>query len=137
MNAPVRRPTNDTTELAKERNREAAERTISSWIVSSLLLIGLGISIEEIYTAMNQVFPQNNLATNLQLTNLMSLGAIACGIILLIPITITHRMEIKALEEEHYLTRPVSFLNLLLIVGSVMLFGLITLVAVVLILSRK
>ena len=137
MNTPSRRPTNDTTELAKERNREAAERTLTSWIENSLLLMGFGISIEEIYSAMNQSFPQNSSEINLQFTDIISLGAIAFGIALLIPVSINHRMEIKSLEQEDYLARPARFFNLLIVVGSVILFGLVALAAVILVISQK
>lgn len=33
------KPTGDTNELAKERNRVAAERTLTSWIQNCLILI--------------------------------------------------------------------------------------------------
>jgi putative membrane protein len=38
-------PTNITNELAKERNRAAAERTLMAWIRTALSLIGFGFGI--------------------------------------------------------------------------------------------
>jgi len=137
MNSPPSRPTNDTTELAKDRNRQAAERTITSWIGTSLLLIGFGISVKSIYSAVNRSLPQNSLEVNSQLATMISLAAIAFGISILIPVAITHRLEIKSLEREDYLTRPVHHLNQLLVVGSVILFGLVALAAVVLVISQS
>jgi putative membrane protein len=135
MHTPSTRPTNDTTQLAKERNRQAAERTLTCWIGNSLLLMGFGISTQEIYSAMNQSFPQNSSEINFQFTDMISLGAIAFGIALLIPIAITHRLEIKSLEQDDYLVSHPRLFNLLIVVGSVILFGLVALAAVVLVSS--
>jgi len=135
MHTPSTRPTNDTTQLAKERNRQAAERTLTCWIGNSLLLMGFGISTQEIYSAMNQSFPQNSSEINSQFTDMISLGAIAFGIALLIPIAITHRLEIKSLEQDDYLVSHPRLFNLLIVVGSVILFGLVALAAVVLVSS--
>jgi len=38
-----RKTTNTNTELAKERNREAAERTLMAWIRTSISMIGFGL----------------------------------------------------------------------------------------------
>jgi putative membrane protein len=37
-----------TNELAKERNRAAAERTMNSWIGNCLGLIGVGVAFDQI-----------------------------------------------------------------------------------------
>jgi len=137
VNPPASRPTNDVTELAKDRNRQAAERTITSWIEISLLLMGFGISIEAVDSAVNRSFPNNSLEINSQLAIMISLVAIAFGISILIPVVITHQLEIKSLEREDYLTRPIHHLNQLLVVGSVILFGLVALAAVVLVISQS
>jgi putative membrane protein len=41
--------TNLTNELAKERNREAADRTLMAWIRTSISLIGFGFAIAKSY----------------------------------------------------------------------------------------
>lgn len=41
-------PTSLTNELARERNREAADRTLLAWIRTSLAMISLGFGIERI-----------------------------------------------------------------------------------------
>ena len=129
MHSPSPKPTNDVTELAKERNRQAVERTIASWINSALLLMGLGISIYEIASEFQQVSP-NSLASNVRVSMLLSLGAIAFGIALLIPIAISHRADIKALERGDYLAKPPHFLDLAMVIGTVIVFGLIAIVDV-------
>ncbi|MFM7169470.1 MAG: YidH family protein, partial [Cyanobium sp.] len=42
---------NVTNELAKERNREAAERTLMAWIRTSLSLISFGFGVDKIIGA--------------------------------------------------------------------------------------
>jgi len=102
-----------------------------------LLLMGFGISIEVVDSAVNRSFPNNSLEINSQLAIMISLVAIAFGISILIPVVITHQLEIKSLEREDYLTRPIHHLNQLLVVGSVILFGLVALAAVVLVISQS
>ena len=45
---PAEPPTSLTNELARERNREAADRTLLAWIRTSLAMISLGFGIERI-----------------------------------------------------------------------------------------
>ncbi len=133
---PSSRPTNDVTELAKERNRQAAERTLASWINVSLLLIGFGVVIEEIPAPLQQFLPQPNISINLQLSYLIGLGTIAYGVVLLIPAAIVHRQAISLLEREDYLVTPVRF-NLAIVISLVILFGLVALVNVLLAISQQ
>src|ERR1700761_3283910 len=42
-------PVNVANELAKERNREAADRTLMAWIRTALSLIGFGFGIGKLY----------------------------------------------------------------------------------------
>jgi len=130
------RSTNDVTELAKERNRQAAERTMTGWINISLLLIGFGVTLEEIPAALSRSLPQNHPFLNLKLTYLLGLGTIAFGVLLLIPVAIAHHRSIKALDQSAYLIKPARF-NLLVVVSMVVLSGLVALVNVILIISQQ
>jgi len=47
-------------ELAKERNRAAAERTINAWIGNSLSFIGIGVAIDQISHSLQQRFPEGD-----------------------------------------------------------------------------
>ena len=49
-------PYNMTNELAKERNRAAAERTLMAWIRTSLSLISFGFGIDRIVAAIHGAF---------------------------------------------------------------------------------
>jgi putative membrane protein len=46
--------TNVTTELAKERNRAAADRTLMAWIRTALSLIGFGFGIGKLHAYLEQ-----------------------------------------------------------------------------------
>ncbi|MEM8779238.1 MAG: DUF202 domain-containing protein [Cyanobacteria bacterium P01_G01_bin.49] len=123
-------PTNDTTELAKERNRAAAERTLTSWIQNCLTIIGFGIAFDRILTAVNQRFPQNSSSMNQQLTHAIGLGAIALGILLLLSVITVYLVEIRTLDREDHLIGPLSVFNEGILVGAIIIFGAIALFAI-------
>lgn len=131
MAFPCDRPTNDVTELAKERNRQAIERTLLSWINSALLLLGLGISLGAVTADLQPLLPLTP-GLGLQLTLGISLGAIGFGIALLVPIAVVYRWELITLDQSNYLAQPPRRLNLFIVVAAVVAFGLLALVDVLL-----
>lgn len=52
-------PYNLNNELAKERNRTPAERTLMAWIRTCLSLISFGFGIDRILVAIHQAFDTN------------------------------------------------------------------------------
>ncbi|HHP7229527.1 MAG TPA: YidH family protein [Xenococcaceae cyanobacterium] len=130
MSFNPRRPTNETTELARERNREAAERTLTSWIQNCLGLIGFGTGFESIFAALHQAFPNRNPALSLRMTHIIGLTAIGLGILLLVLMVIAYLAAIRTLEQEDYFSRPLNFSLLGILVGTIISYGLIALVAV-------
>lgn len=124
-------PTGATNELAKERNRAAAERTLTSWIQNCLSLIGFGIAFDRIFNAISQSFPNNNLIFNTSLTTLIGLSAIAAGILLLILAIVSYLAQIQSLGQTNFPYRsPQSRFLSTVISISIILFGVITIVAV-------
>ncbi|ELR99361.1 YidH family protein [Gloeocapsa sp. PCC 73106] len=124
------KPTGDTNELAKERNRVAAERTLTSWIQNCLVLITFGIGFEQIFYAFSQSSLNKYLLINLQLSRLIGLGTIGLGIFLLGLAVIQFLMQVNSLEQTDYLYKPLRFIDHTIIVGSVILFGIVAFFAV-------
>ncbi|AFZ45015.1 protein of unknown function DUF202 [Halothece sp. PCC 7418] len=115
------KPSGTTNELAKERNRAAAERTINSWIGHSLALIGFGIAFEQITQSLRERFPEANPLITENVAHAIGLTFIGLDIILLIIALVQHRLEIKTIERADYVFLSISNLNWIVIVGIVLL----------------
>lgn len=85
---------NPATELAKERNRAAEERTLMAWIRTSLALIGFGFGIERIVAAIYQAL--GDVVNPLRLSRILGLSFVALG---------TFAMLFAALDHQHQLKR--------------------------------
>jgi len=132
MNNPQRvRSYNANNELAKERNRAAAERTLTAWIQGCLLLIGFGVAFDRIFGAVQRTFPDLNSSLNNNVATAIGLGAIALGLLLLLLTIFEYPLKLRAIEREDYLDEPTSP-SIPIIIVSVLLFGCAALVAVLL-----
>lgn len=120
--AQPQRRTGPTNELAKERNRAAAERTLNAWIGNCLALIGFGVAFDQIFEALNQRFPNGNPIITETLAHMIGLLFIAVGIFLLIMALLQHRIALKSVEQEDYVMLSVTAMNRV-VVGAVVLFG--------------
>lgn len=49
--------TNTANELARERNRAAADRTLMAWIRTALAMIGFGFGVGKLYDALEKANP--------------------------------------------------------------------------------
>lgn len=123
-------PTSIVNELAKARNRAAAERTLMSWMQTCVALIGFGIAFDRIFNAIDQVFPGNALPLNLRLTAVIGLGAIGCGVVLLLLAIVTYLHQVRALTYPAYLYRPLSLVSIALIIVAMAIFGTIALLVI-------
>ena len=65
------------TELAKERNRAAEERTLMAWIRTSLSLIGFGFGIDRIVAAIDEAL--GDAVNSVRLTRVLGLSFVALG----------------------------------------------------------
>lgn len=117
-------PAETLTELAKERTRAAAERTLLTWIQSCLLLIGTSVVVNRSATDLLQRVSSRNLATLQQAVNLGALVLIGLGIGLLLLSVWNYCLALRAIRQLEP-RQPVSRRLLGFIVGAILLFGIL------------
>lgn len=101
---------NTTNELARERNRAAAERTLNAWTGICLSLIGFGVAFEQITRSLRQ---QAAPVVGRAVPNpaLVGLGFVGMGLLLLGLALVQHRLTLAALEQQDYVLLSVRALN--------------------------
>ena len=120
---------NTTNELAKERNRAAAERTLNAWLGICLSLIGFGIAFDQIFRSLRQRFPEMNPAITREAATLIGMGFIGWGLMMLGVALIQHRWAIRSIERSDYLMLSVRALNRFVVVG-ILSFGIASLAVI-------
>ena len=109
---PARQTPNIQAELAKERNRAAAERTLMAWIRTCLSLIGFGFGIDSIVSAIRSLDIGKNI-NPVRFSRILGLAFIALGTYAMINAAIEHYKELKHIQrDEHYLYVPRRSLGL-------------------------
>ena len=102
---------NTSTELAKTRNRAAAERTTLAWIRTALALISFGFGLDKIISAIRDAGGDGN--TNQDVgVQLMSMGFIGVGIFTLLIAMRQHKRELIRLRSDPYLYRDEPSLSI-------------------------
>jgi putative membrane protein len=96
-------PSNSATELAKERNRAAAERTLMAWIRTSLSLIGFGFGIDQIVVAIHQAL--GDVVNPLRLTHILGLAFVALGTGALLVAALDHRHQLYRIQRHDLVYR--------------------------------
>ncbi len=122
------KPINTTNELAKERNRAAAERTINAWLGICLSLIGFGIAFDQIFRSLRRRFPAMEPAITKETATLIGMGFVGWGLVLLGIALVQHRLAIKSIARPDYLMLSTVSFNRVVAVGIVLL-GIAGLVA--------
>ena len=126
MMPPSSRPqTNITTELAKQRNRAAAERTLLTWIQHSLTLLGLGIAIERIYATLLKAFPNADRIMTGQVSDMLGLSLIVLGLGLLALAIRQYKISTRSIQRQDY-TLMSSRPMILTATTGVVLFGIVS-----------
>ena len=97
--------TNLTNELAKERNRAAAERTLMAWIRTCLSLISFGFAIDKILQALQQTKLGSPAKFDVGV-HLVGLCFIALGVFAMFWATIEHQIILKQIRRDDYVYSP-------------------------------
>lgn len=94
---------NPATELAKERNRAAEERTLMAWIRTSLALIGFGFGIERIVAAIHQTL--GDAVSPLRLSRILGLSFVALGTVALLNAALDHSYQLQRIQRNDLIYR--------------------------------
>lgn len=117
-----------TDELAKERNRAAAERTLMAWIRTSLSLISFGFGIDRIVTALRGLGETDNVVG---LSRNIGLSLIAIGVLALLVAAINHRQDLRRINRGDF--TYASRLSLSLVVAiALIVVGLFAFIGILL-----
>lgn len=92
---------NLTNELAKERNRAAAERTLMAWIRTSLALISFGFGVDKVIGAINRSRWGSSARADLSV-RLMAIAFLLTGIGSLAAATVQHRRILQRLRRDDF-----------------------------------
>jgi putative membrane protein len=116
-------------ELAKERNRQASDRTLMAWIRTTLSLIGFGFAIANFRAILLNAGLVSNPREHANLAMAFGLSFIGLGVLGLVAATLQHwriLQHIKQDDFEYTGFRPLVFIMAILL----MLIGLFAFIAV-------
>ena len=102
---------NTSTELAKTRNRAAAERTTLAWIRTALALISFGFGLDKIISAIRNAGGEGNTSQDVGV-QLLSMGFFGVGIFTLLIAMRQHKRELIRLRSDPYLYRDEPSLSI-------------------------
>ena len=120
---------NLTNELAKERNRAAAERTLMAWIRTALSLISFGFGVDKIIGAINRTRLGEAAQADTSV-RLMAIAFILTGIGALAVATVQHKRILRRLRRDDFTYEQGTSLGIgtavaLMAIGSICLAILI------------
>lgn len=119
MSDPLPAPPNIQAELARERNRAAAERTLMAWIRTCLALISFGFGIDSIVSAIRSLQVAESVDP-VRLSRILGLAFVALGTYAMIVAALEHRQELRYIQRsEPYLYRPRRSLGLVVAISLI------------------
>jgi putative membrane protein len=116
-------------ELAKERSRQASDRTLMAWVRTSLSLIGFGFAIANFRAILLNAGLVSNPREHANVALVFGLSFIALGILGLVVATLQHWNILQHLKQADFSYtgfRPLAFIMAILL----MLIGLFAFIAV-------
>ena len=116
-------------ELAKERNRQASDRTLMAWVRTSLSLIGFGFGIASFRDILLEAGLVRGPMKNFNITLIFGLSFIGLGVLGLLTATMQHWNILQHLKQDDFSYtgfRPLAFIMAILL----MLIGLFAFIAV-------
>lgn len=114
-------------ELARERNRAAAERTLMAWIRTCLALIGFGIGIDRIVNAI--YFSSDSAEPPTRISQTLGLAFIAIGTLAMVAASFEHYRELERINRGEYTYQARISLGLIVAI-SLIVIGAIAFVAI-------
>lgn len=118
-----------TNELARQRNRDAAERTLMAWIRTCLSLISFGFGLDKIVTAIDSATGD---AAPRPGVNAVALAFVFTGILAMVAAIIQHNRELKRLSRSDYVYQETPRIA----AATATLIALIGIMAMVILLSN-
>ena len=119
--------TDTSTELARERTREAADRTLMAWIRTALSLIGFGFGIGKAFELFSVALPKKDLDP-LHGTLVLATCFIALGMLGLLGAIIQYWQVLKHLEQGTFTYKAPRALTMVVAI-LLLVIGLLSLVA--------
>jgi putative membrane protein len=115
-------------ELAKERNRAAAERTMMAWIRTCLSLISFGFGLDKIIGAINRSRFEASAHAGMSV-RLVAMGFVLMGILAMAAATYQHRRTLKRIRRDDFVyideTSITTFTAIALTIIGVAAFALL------------
>lgn len=95
---------NPQVELAKRRNRIAADRTLLSWVRTSLTLIGIGFGTDKVVEAL--LGSSGEVSQLMKFAHLLGLALVGLGTYAVFSAAVDYHKELNKLQQENYFYTP-------------------------------